>query len=63
LLAQVVYIDLVGKAEGAAKEALFAGIELSCAQSQSPARFPIEELLERYREHLTEKVSRVLYQF
>ncbi|MGH9840493.1 MAG: TIR domain-containing protein [Blastocatellia bacterium] len=59
LLAQIVYIDLAGKDGAAATEVLLAGIELSRTQSQLPVRFPVDELIDRYCNHLAEKVSRV----
>ena len=59
LLGQRAYVDLVGKDGEAVKETLLAGIRFSRTQAQLPVRLPVDELIERYRERLAEKVSRV----
>ncbi len=59
LLAQIVYIDLVGKEGEEARKALLEGLDRERERLSLPVRFPADELVARYCQRLSEKVSRV----
>jgi HEAT repeat protein len=59
LLAQRVYIDLVGKTGEEAKRILLAGIKAAREKLELPARYPLDDLLNRYFNQLRQKVSTV----
>jgi hypothetical protein len=59
LLAQIVYIDLVGKAGDEARQLLLDGLNRERERLSLPVRFPVDELLERYCQHLAARVSTV----
>lgn len=59
LLAQIVYIDLVGKAGDEPGQLLLAGLNREREGLSLPVRFPVDVLLEQYCQHLAAKVSTV----
>jgi hypothetical protein len=59
LLAQRVYIDLVGKGGAEAKRILLDGVKAARERLELPARYPIDYLLGKYLDQLRRKVSTV----
>lgn len=59
LLSQRVYIDLVGKDGEEAKQRLLDGVKAAREKLELPARYPVDDLLGKYLDHLRHKVSTV----
>ncbi len=47
LLAQIIYIDLVGKTGAEARPLLLAGLDRERERLSLPVRFPVDELMQR----------------
>ncbi len=59
LLSQRVYIDLVGKTGEEAEKTLLAGVKAAREKLELQARYPLDDLLNRYFDQLRQKVSTV----